>query len=204
MYPRPSHLCADAPTQNHLNTSICVVRFTSVPFSVMGTSTVLAFCSHRGSSTARDGAQTMTATDSQRHRQTIAQIRNRQTATPAIKRPARRQKGRTDEAAQHPSDQPGPSCAPPARSRSGSRSASSKRQGSARTIWTGQPKAIKRCELRQRTWLRSLVQATAPATGRTAPLDLRRPLRYAKRCNGRSAPDRHSKLSRFLVTCSVS
>lgn len=108
-------------------------------------------------------------------------IRKRQTATQAIEPPARHQKGRTDEAAQHPIDLARPKLRT-ARSRSGCRSASSKRQGSARTIWAGQPKAIKRCELRQRAWLRvPLSKPPAPATGRTALLDLRRPLRYAGR-----------------------
>ena len=50
--------------------------------------------------------------------------------------------------------------------------------------------AINSCKLRQLAWLR-LRQSPAPTTGRTngtAPLDLHRPLEYAKRCHGRILP----------------
>ena len=53
-----------------------------------------------------DGVQTKNATDTGRHRRTSRQIEimKKPTANQSIERPALRRKGRTDEAAQHPSD----------------------------------------------------------------------------------------------------
>lgn len=69
-----------------------------------------------------DGVRTKSAPDSQWHRQIIAPIKKRQTATQALEPPALHRKGRTDEAHNIQEVWPGPSCAQPGRSRSGCRS----------------------------------------------------------------------------------
>mgnify|MGYP003373974971 CR=1 FL=1 len=138
-----------------------------------------------------DGGRMKNAPGSQRHRQYIAPIkkRKRQTATQAIEPPALRRKGRTDEAHNIQAIWPGPSCAQPGRSRAGCRSTSLTRQGCARSHWAEQPsdQPLQAAATR--------LAALAPVTSsrdrsnkRTAPLDLHRPLEYAKRCHGRILP----------------
>ena len=131
------------------------------------------------------------APGSQRHRQYIAPIkkRKRQTATQAIEPPALRRKGRTDEAHNIQAIWPGPSCAQPGRSRAGCRSTSLTRQGCARSHWAEQPSDQPLQVVATR------LAALAPVTSspdrsnkRTAPLDLHRPLEYAKRCHGKILP----------------
>ena len=136
-----------------------------------------------------DGGRTKNAPGSQRHRQYIAPIkkRKRQTATQAIEPPALRRTGRTDEAHNIQAIWPGPSCAQPARSRTGCRSTSLTRLGCSRSHWAEQPS--------DQPLQAAATRLAAPATNsrdksneRTAPLDLHRPLEYAKRCHGKILP----------------
>ncbi len=133
----------------------------------------------------------------------------RQTEPQPIERPVLHRKGRTDEAAQNPSDLARPSCAP-ARLDEAARHPLARpklRPASQIAIWMSidiisaaelrlialgePPPVINRCELRQLPWHGKGRQSPAPATGRTAPLDLRRPLRYGKR--------NHSTLGCWMV-----
>ena len=131
----------------------------------------------------------------------------RQTEPQPIERPVLHRKGRTDEAAQNPSDLA--RCAP-ARLDEAARHPLARpklRPASQIAIWMSidiisaaelrlialgePPPVINRCELRQLPWHGKGRQSPAPATGRTAPLDLRRPLRYGKR--------NHSTLGCWMV-----
>ena len=136
-----------------------------------------------------DGVRPKNATDTGRHRQTSGQIEimKKRSATQAIKPPALHRKGRTDEAGstQHQRGLARPRLrSKPDRDLDVARH--HQRRGAASGRIESRSQAINRCELRQLAWLIvRLREGPAPAIGRTAALDLRRSLEYAKRCHGR-------------------